>query len=198
MNKIVMTIVSLLFYCLNSNSQIISIEDIGLIPIDGAYYKDNELLLNRFVGTWKYTNGNTSLKIIFQKISRQRANYSEDLLIGEYLYIENGVEIINTLNNISNSENNIEGNSVIYHNSKPTCNDCVVGEKRLVVSFGDPLKQTWGPLYLRKINVGGQEAISAQFILNGTRYIGDSILEFDEVYVGETFPNETYVLIKQP
>ena len=37
----------------------------------GAYYKDDANELNKFEGTWLYTNGNTSFKLILQKRTMQ-------------------------------------------------------------------------------------------------------------------------------
>ena len=62
--------------------------------INNAYYKDVNGFQNQYVGTWLYTNGNTSLKIIFQKRSQIRVgevgdSFFSDFLVGEYQYIEN-------------------------------------------------------------------------------------------------------------
>ena len=71
--------------------------------INGAYYKDTNNDFDKFVGTWKYTNGITSLTITLQKKAQYHKfhsngdNYYLDVMVGEYKYIENGVEKINTL-----------------------------------------------------------------------------------------------------
>lgn len=187
------------FLSCKSIGQTLSIEKLGISPKNGAYYEDNEGLLNNFVGTWLYTNGSTSLKFVFKKIIRNNPNYSEDLLVGEYQYIENELEKINTLNNINNSNNHILGNAVIYYDSKPPCNDCSANEKRLRMIFIDPVKDTAGDLYLRKVMIGGQQAISAWFLCDGFKYTGGPDIEdVESTYVGETVPNGVYVLIKQP
>jgi hypothetical protein len=65
---------------------------------DGYYYKDTDNTFNNFVGTWVYTNGSSTLNIKFKKITKfQFPGYFIDALVGEYQYIKNGVEQVNTL-----------------------------------------------------------------------------------------------------
>src|SRR5690606_10043709 len=71
---------------------------------EGAYYKDLNNVLNDFEGTWLYTNGGTSLRIVLVKKEAQYRTdrgYYEDLMVVEYQYIENGVETINTFSNLN-------------------------------------------------------------------------------------------------
>lgn len=200
MKKTIFLLLASMLVSCKTIGQTLSIEQLGMSPRNGAYYKDTENLLNNFVGTWLYTNGNTSLKFVLKKVKRYNTNYSEDILVGEYQYIENGTEKINTLGNVSDfTDKKIKGNSVVYYDSKPPCNDCTANEKRLRVTFSDPVKNTAGALYLRKIMVSGQEAISAWFLCDGFTYTGGPDPEnIVQTYVGETVPNGTYVLIKQP
>ena len=61
--------------------------------IHNMYLKDVNNKLNPFVGTWLYSNGNTTLKIILQKkIMALVANgeYYEDLLVGGFEYFVDG------------------------------------------------------------------------------------------------------------
>ena len=56
--------------------------------IPGMYIKDTNNILNQFEGTWVYTNGTTSLKIVLvKKQMKLLATYYQDLIIGEYQYI---------------------------------------------------------------------------------------------------------------
>lgn len=91
-----------------------------------AYYKDVDHDLQNLVGTWKYTEGVETLKIILKEKQQQYtegvwANYFRDVLYGEYIYTdENGVEIINSLNTIQQpldehwEEHLIAGNTILY------------------------------------------------------------------------------------
>ena len=37
------------------------------LDVAGAYYKDLTNVHDQYIGTWLYTNGNTSLKLVFQE-----------------------------------------------------------------------------------------------------------------------------------
>jgi hypothetical protein len=120
--------------------------------VNNAYYKDVNGFLNQYVGTWLYTNGNTSLKITFQKKEHKymqgNISYYEDMLVGEYKYIENGIEKVNTLNQINidygassidmRNHHLIEKGCLYHANNRPRCNDCSPNEKRLEMGLSDP------------------------------------------------------------
>ena len=150
-------------------------ETINLDPQDrseeyaltGKYYKDLNNTLNNFTGTYLYTNGATSFKIILQKKIESSVNgrYKEDILIGGYQYVENGVEKINVLNSVNDvhsngKSHNIYGNKILTGQTLG-CSDCGVNEKWIRGTINDRLPNGGGPatLFIRKIMVGGQEAI---------------------------------------
>lgn len=59
------------------------------------YLKDVNNEFGKFAGTWKYQNGNTQIIFKLKKEEHYQAasNYNYvDLLVGEYQYIQNGVE----------------------------------------------------------------------------------------------------------
>lgn len=67
---------------------------------NGSYYKDDANKMNPWVGTWKYTNGDTEFRIVFTKLSgfhmtplltQSNLNYYTDILNGGYYYKENGI-----------------------------------------------------------------------------------------------------------
>ncbi|MBC7525001.1 MAG: hypothetical protein H7239_11250 [Flavobacterium sp.] len=133
----------------------------------GVYYKDLNNLLNPFEGTYLYTSGNTSFKITLVKVVQQyNGRYYEDLLIGEYEYIENGVLKVNTLPELTTVYNdqrshNIDGNSIIYNNDRAwKCPLCATGEKRLETSIRDASTDSYALLFMRKVMAGSQEALS--------------------------------------
>lgn len=149
---------SILIMAISCNAQtpIISIEDNNGDRIQNAYYKDISNVLNTFEGTYLLSNGTTSLKIVLQKKTMSFDSWLyEDLLIGEYQYIENGVEKVNTLNNLNTTYTNqygsinIYGNSIIKH-GLPGCNDCTINEKRLRLSFKDAISGCWADLIINK------------------------------------------------
>jgi len=112
---------------------------------DGAYLKDTENFLDKFVGTWKYQNGNEEFIIILKKeINHFYKAYYKDILYGEYKYVNpSGSTLVNTLDKIdfaytSKSYHNISGASFITNNLYVKCNDCNPGEFRVKSNFDDP------------------------------------------------------------
>lgn len=199
--KNITTILILLFTTI-SFGQIINITDKDGTRTTGAYYKDVNFLLDQFEGTWLYTNGTTSLKIVLVKKTEQyNGRYYEDLIIGEYLYIENGVVKINTLLEIDTEfsnqrRHNISGNSLIKNTSKPGCTECLPNEKRLRCGFEDDLLDMYGHIIIKKlINTAGEQTIKVKIRMegSGTPWLDENSpppLDF-------TVPSGEYVLIKQ-
>ena len=132
---------------------------------DNSYYKDVNNVLNDFEGTWLYTNGNTSLKITLVKyLQLYNGKYYEDLLIGGYQYIENGIELVNTLDDANNPNlgisASIDGNLILKDCNYHPVNDCVDGEKSLRLGIDDPNSDKhWGILRLFKRTINGQDAL---------------------------------------
>ena len=159
-------IIPFILFAINSKAQnpIIDIIDANGHPIQGAYYKDINNFLNQFEGTFLYTNGATSLKIILQKKTMNYDGFRyEDLLVGEYQYIENGTEKINTLNildeeYINRNQYSIEGNHIIQF-GHPRCKDCVPNEIRFRGGIVEKSTQNGGFITIKKIIVNGQSAI---------------------------------------
>ncbi len=99
-----LTIFLFLYIVLNGFSQTL------IIPIDsdydsddlvpGCYIKDVRNKYAPFIGTWIWSDGSNELTITFEKLmivyDDPKIGYA-DWLIGRYKYIEDGVEIINTL-----------------------------------------------------------------------------------------------------
>ena len=120
--------------------------------ITGAYYKDVTNFRDQFVGTWLYTNGSNSLTVMLRKrdsLYDIGNNSYQDIMIGAYKYIENGVEKVNTLYQIDQSFGNdlltnIKNYYLVSHTYKPYpenypyCTECNVNEKRLVFTLSEP------------------------------------------------------------
>ena len=126
--------------------------------VNGAYYKDINNFRGQFVGTWIYTQGNTTLTIMIRKRDNlhfltEFSDYNEDILIGEYKYVENGIEKINTLDNINNNygsdfksnwQHNLFGNMYLRRaTSYPRCNECDSNERRMEFSYSEPIMMVW-------------------------------------------------------
>ncbi|TPD67179.1 DUF6705 family protein [Flavobacterium microcysteis] len=117
--------------------------------ISGAYYKDTEDFFWQFEGTWVYSNNGTILKIVLKNKDMFYEdgigiNFYTDYIIGEYQYIKDGIEILNTLHNLNInheeiSQYNITGNTQIRGTLVPAaCPECQHGEKRLLTYYTEP------------------------------------------------------------
>lgn len=204
---------SIFIYFANCKAQVIN--PVNIIPIqnldnvkvitENDYIKDTNNLLNQFVGTWEYTNGATKLKIVLRKeVNDYNGYYREDLIYGEYQYIENGVEKINTLSEIdveytAQINHSIGGNAILENNARQLpCSDCLLNQKRFLGHISDPLKDITGRLFLRKIIVNGEPALSALIHFTGIRTTGTDASNIEQEFVGSTIPNGDYTLIKLP
>jgi hypothetical protein len=154
--------------------------------VNGAYYKDINHFHTQFVGTWIYTNGTTSLKVIFRENNifpatspSKDTSFYEDYLVGEYQYIENGIEKTNSLNTVNNNHTSIFDYNMYSitrskHNTYPKCNDCPAGTERLRLRFNEPTRRYGGPrlidgygpkaeFIIRKVIEGGVIKLKVQF-----------------------------------
>jgi len=165
----------------------------------GAYHKDMNNLLNPFEGTYIYTNGNTSLKIVLQKkiMSSMNGYVYEDLIIGEYQYIENGIEKANTLNklliNYANGwKYNIVSNHIITQGDIG-CKDCLQNEKALMGGLIDGASENTAQLTIRRVTDNNLPAIKIFILWRMTQRS-----ENTPASPHASIPGGSYTLIKQP
>jgi hypothetical protein len=168
------TIIALILFSINGMAQVTlqperDIDDPNQ-RVSGYYYTDMYNVLDPFVGTYLYTNGNTSFKIILQKKQHSSVGiYFEDMLIGGYRYVENGVVKVDVLNDLANNfargtSHKISGR-VIMTGNKYGWTDCAPNEKWIYGSIEDPVSGSVDTLFIFKRIVGGQEALKI-FILH--------------------------------
>ena len=171
-------------------------DDDGYTKQDFYYYKDIDSLLNPFVGTYIYTNGTDTLKIILQKqIKSYDGRCYYDKLIGEYQYIKNGVEISNTLADININHDDLpESNSIdvngITQYGNGLCKGCIPGEIRVFGSFSDPYNEA--QIIISKLSVSNQPAIKINLWWQTKER-----KEFDIPSPDAPFSGGDYILIKQ-
>ncbi len=144
MKKIIILTAILTALSCKAQNPIVSFDAYRHTTPDGAYYKDLDNEFNKFEGSWTYINGNTSLTIILQKKELIYVNNDyRDILVGEYRYSINGVEIINTLPLLTNNPDNIDirnigGGNIIPNNMYVACDDCLPNERRVKLYISDP------------------------------------------------------------
>ena len=166
MKNLNILVVLLLSINCKAQTPIIDIIDDDGSQINGAYFKDINNLLNPFEGTYVYTNGNTSFKMVLVKKELQAYNgYYEDLIVGEYLYINEGIEIANTLSEINTTYLNqrthkIDGNFLVGKNHRAwKCPECSITELRLKTTIQDVISGRFADLIIRRTTEGGQEVM---------------------------------------
>ncbi len=107
----------------------------GLIK-DGMSFKDTNNNLNKFVGTWEYEDATIKLTVMLQKIDDYYDNgYYSDVIVGNIIYEENGLEIINTLTNPAVSQ----GSDDIYHIKMFS----IKSPSIIAGFFEDPIRSKW-------------------------------------------------------
>ena len=191
--NIAIVLITLLAIQCKAQTPIIDLNDRNGDYINGAYYKDTNNLLNQFEGTYVMNDGVNYLKIVFQKkIMQYTGSCYQDLLIGEYQYKKNGVEIINTLNKLDGPlpnvyQHSIDGNYFLYHHT--SFDDYTTDNFRINLGMDVP-DGIFADLDVRKAVVNGQEAIQ---IFKRTKYYYKKGETVPPVIV----PNGFFYLIKQ-
>jgi hypothetical protein len=161
-----------------------------------VYYKDIHNQLNPFEGTYVYSDGNTSLKIVLQKKTMSfNSVYYEDMLIGEYQYIENGIEKINTLNKLNinytnKSNHSIDGGIIMTQGNG--CNDCLPDEKAVYVGLAENETQNTAGIIIRKTIINDIQAIKI-FVMWNMRYKKET----DPMPPKASFPGGEYILTRR-
>ena len=189
---------SLVLFATACQSQIINIKDNYGTTIANAYYKDIDNILDPFEGTWLYTNGSTTLKIILVKeINHFNSKYYEDVIIGGYEYKVGNTTLISNLSDINtpflNSfEKGIGGNGVKNNNGYPPCPDCSVDEKRLLLMFSEFSTNMFGTILIKKTLAFGQEAIKVRIKRGERVHVVGTPMEPEDFIV----PSGEYTLIK--
>lgn len=140
---------------------------------DGQYYKDTNNKLNSFEGTWVFQDGNTSFKLVIEKKIQQHipsangAGFYQDYLIGEYQYIENGIDKINTLSNLQITFNhpysyNLVGDILHTYDASEagSCSGCKPSVLAVKCTFSEPgINDSYRTMMLWYINENGTEKL---------------------------------------
>ena len=148
-----------------------------------SYYKDLNGNLDGYDGIYRYTDANIVFKIALKKKVTSYGYYYQDLVVGEFQFIKNGVELNNTLSNIDANYEDEELNHVITGHLILTgtmwgCPDCSPTEKRLRLSFVDNKSDNIASLDIRKTTVNGVPAIKVSVSSGGDirdKIIGDPV-----------------------
>jgi hypothetical protein len=181
--------------------------------IQNAYYKDINNFQDQFVGTWIYTNGNTTLKVVFVKKlmfykALSKRKYYQDVLIGEYQYIENGVEKVNSLSNLNSNplsyyDYNLYSSTQMTDESPyPPCDECPSGTLRLRMKFDEPANDDsllGADFVIRKVIENGVEKLKVQFVkISAASGASKANFSLPSTFRNFSLPYGNYTLIKEP
>lgn len=200
MKNIVIALILITSLSCKAQSPIIAITDKTQPNITNAYYKDINNIMDDFVGTWSYVNGNTNFTIELKKVEAYYNNtYYRDRLVGEYKYIDNGVEVVNYLPrlvdpSINNAQRSIKGSRTVRSRAwLPSCADCLPSEWLFSLYFRDFSRRYLNSIIvLRYKNDNGTEKLQIR--------IGDgdsAMLPSADSPTETRVPYGTYELIKQ-
>lgn len=162
---------------------------------EGAYYKDLNNELDKFVGTWKFVSGDTIFTI--QLIKKQQV-YIEpdyyDTLEGAYSYKVNGQEVVNTFP-VDSNDPTIGGSTIALPNQYTICNNCDPNERRIKMFFVDPQRKYLpSNAVVRYISASGGNSPKISVKI----YERDSfILPYDGAPEEPRVPYGEYLLVKQ-
>ena len=186
--------------------------------VAGAYYKDLTNVHDQYIGTWLYTNGNTSLKLVFQEREHVKSLtykdgmfFYKDWLIGEGQYIENGILKWNSLPNLSASQstdfvtvrNHVSFYSRNYTRERVFCPECAPGERRLKMhwlaldSNFNSVNSMGYTVLLRRFFENGVEKLKVSFYAAPEDGIGSIDEDNPPVFTPPVIPLGSYVLTKE-
>lgn len=119
----------------------------------GAYYKDEQFDLNKFVGTWRYENGSNSFTVVLQKRTHSFDainNCYFDMLIGEYEYIDGSTTIstLSNINNVNDFDHNIK-NGYLLFKQRSVMDPTIIENIGVHMEFINLLRTNFENVYVR-------------------------------------------------
>jgi hypothetical protein len=165
---------------------------------DNSYVKDIDNELNKFIGTWIFSDGTSTFTLVLQKqIQTFNDDYYEDYMIGEYSYSINGLTIVNTIPFINNTNLNLQrniGGRYVVKGPDYNCTDCLPNERRIDLYFSDPeRKYLPNSMIIRYlIDQNNPEKITATIYRRGS-----IVLPYENAPTSPRVPYGTYLMEKQ-
>lgn len=193
-NIITLIIIALSILSCKAQNPIVGLDARQHNTPNGAYYKDLNSELNKFEGTWKFTNNDVEFTIVLDKITQLQIDQDfRDYLIGEYSYSENNTELINTLPLNLNEENSIGGSYILMPNERPSCSTCTPNERRINMYFSDPeRKYLQNTIVLRYIVNSSPPQMEAKIYQEH-----GGILPYNDAPTVPRVPYGEYLMVKQ-
>lgn len=206
MRKIIcQTLLTLVLFTTTVKAQIVNIDrNPGVDFEPGLYYKDLDKLLDPYVGTWLYTNGNTSLRIKLEKkehylYQTSYMSFYTDLIVGEFQYVENGNLVMDRIPLLNDTSIDYFDYSItcfgIYRLNAfdpfPEANPLI---RMLRARYNDPVKPFLDFKAVLALNDEIEnERLIFYFLRTNMSNVTDDVTPLDPV-----FPTGQYVLSKVP
>ncbi|MFP9099905.1 DUF6705 family protein [Flavobacterium sp. RHBU_24] len=136
-----------------------------------VYYKDMNNVLNGFEGAYEYTGPGFYFKMELKKIFSNVDYFCEDVLVGKYRYIKDGVDIDYMSDNLIALPNDTTSKislSWIHPAQQPLfCPQCL-SEKWIEGGIFDPVTDKGAVLRMAKRTVGSQQGVQVWLHLEVT------------------------------
>lgn len=131
------------------------------------YEKDINNEYAKFDGEWVYQNGTTEITLKLKKEEHylSPSNYFTDMLVGEYQFIENGIEKVNTLADFDNPslsgyDHTISGGVFVHQLPQYCVDNSALSELKIELMIENPNDDDIeGRLILRYVNDNGIEKL---------------------------------------
>jgi hypothetical protein len=137
------------------------------------YYKDINNVLNDFEGVYEYNGPGFYFKMELKKIFSNLDYFCEDMLVGKYQYIKDGVDLNymdDSLIGLINHNNTKISLNWIHPAQQPLfCPECQYGKWLEGAAFDDINNKT-AILYMAKRVVGGQQGVQVWLRLEATSH----------------------------
>ncbi|TXE17647.1 hypothetical protein ES692_08770 [Psychroserpens burtonensis] len=165
---------------------------------DNSYVKDIDNELNKFIGTWVFSDGNSSFTLVLQKqIQTFNDDYYEDYMIGEYSYSINGLTVVNTIPLLNSTNLNLQrniGGRYVVKGADHNCPACLPNERRIDMYFSDPNRKylSTGLVLRYLVNQSNPEKITATIYV-----VGNVMLPYEGASSSPRVPYGTYLMEKQ-
>jgi len=200
MKNIIILIAIITVFSCKAQTIIKSLNGDGSCPPynSNCYEKDVNNEFGKFEGNWVYQNNNTEITLKLKKEEHYQissnANY-EDLLVGEYQFIESGIEKVNTLADFDNPflsgyDHRISGGVFVHQLPQYCVDNSALSEIKIELMIENPNDDDIeGRLILRYVNDNGIEKLEV-CLYDYTTLAENTNAKFD-------IPDGYYVFIKQ-
>lgn len=154
-----------------AQSPIFGYEEIPNVIPQNAYIRDTNNILNKFAGTWVFSENGQNFKVTLQKAEMVNIlnEYFKDMIFGQYIYTVDNTVIVNT-SNYNGKASKIRGLRLITNDNK------------IKVVFNDPERSKMASIVeLTYSNTAGIEKLHWRLYMEAAQHsmVDDPPAQFD-------------------